>query len=35
MFAYLVGKTGGPELEEQVKKFKKEYKSHRRIPAIE
>ena len=35
MFSYLVGKTGGPELEEQVKTFKKEYKSHRRIPAIE
>ena len=35
MFAYLLGKTGGPELEDQVKLFKKMYKSHRRILAAE
>ena len=35
MFAYLLGKTGGPELEEQVKLFKKTYKTHRKVPAIE
>ena len=35
MFSYLLGKTGGPELEDQVKIFKMTYKLHRRIPAAE
>lgn len=35
MFAYLLGETGGPELEEQVKIFKKMSKSHQKVPAIE
>jgi len=31
MFAYLQGIAGGSDLENQVKKMKKIYKSHRRI----
>ena len=31
MFGYLLGFAGGPDLEEQVKKMKKVYKSHRRV----
>ena len=31
MFAYLQGYVGGSELEKQVKKMKKVYKSHRRV----
>ena len=31
MFGYLLGFSGGPDLEEQVKKMKKLYKSHRHV----
>ena len=31
MFGYLEGHAGGPELEEKVKMYKKEIKSHQRI----
>ena len=31
MFGYLLSFSGGPDLEEQVKKMKKQYKSHRRV----
>ena len=31
MFGYLQGLSGGPQLEEQVKKMKKKYTSHRRV----
>ena len=35
MFAYLEGIPGGSELEELVKKYKKEIKSHRRISEVQ
>ena len=35
MFAYLEGVAGGSELEEVVKNYKKEIKSHRRISEIQ
>ena len=31
MFGYLEGLTAGPELEKLIKKYKKQYKSHRRV----
>ena len=34
MFAYLQGYVGGSELEKQVKKMKKVYKSHHRVSKI-
>ena len=34
-FSYLLGMTGGPELEDQVKIFKMMHKLHQRIPAAE
>ena len=34
MFAYLEGYVGGKELEEQIKRYKKIYASHRRASTI-
>jgi len=35
MFAYLEGHSGGTELEEAVKTYNKEVKSHRRISELQ
>ena len=33
MFAYVEGLKGGPDMEKQIKKYKKLYKSHRKVGA--